>query len=321
MKYVKKPGVLKRVLKWIGLVFLAQIILLNISAALHAYKLTHFFNPAITGSKKSPQNIFNKTWKLFAGSRIKKSVIGELPSFEFDTVRLKTRNNLDIEAWYCPLDSSKGTVILFHGILSNRSYLLREAAEFRKSGFNVMLVDLRAHGNSGGNTSTIGFLESEEVQLAYNYAINRFNKKIFLYGVSMGAVIITKAIYDYGMKPDGVILEMPFASLHDHMKARARTLGFPEQPFGVLVTFWTGLECGFNGFNHTTSRYAGKINCPVLMQWGARDNFVSRSETDKIFDHIASPDKKLVVYKNAGHESLLYNEPQKWRNEIREFLE
>ena len=322
MKNVKKPGFLRRVLKWIGWVVLVQVILLNISSALHAYKLTHFYkNKTVPGSKKSSQNIFTKTWKLFAGSGIAKSVITQLPQFEYETVQLITRNDLNIEAWYSSVDSSKGTIILFHGISSNKSFLIPEAAEFRKSGFNVMLVDLRAHGNSAGNTCTLGFLESEEVKLAYDYAMSRFSKKIFLFGVSMGAVIIAKAIYDYGLKPEGVIMEMPFASLHDYMKARARTLGFPEQPFGALVTFWTGLEQGYNGFNYVASRYAEKINCPVLMQWGGKDNFVLQSETEEIFEHIASPNKTLVLYNNAGHESLLNNEPEKWINEIHEFLE
>ena len=322
MKNVKKSHRFSRILKWIGWVLLAQIILLNVSAALHAYKLTHFYsNAGSANAKTTSRNIFSKTWKLFVGPRIVKSLIRELPQFEFETIRLKTRNNLNIEAWYCPVDSAKGTVILFHGISSNKSFLIPEASEFRKSGFNVMLVDLRAHGNSGGSNCTIGFLESEEVSLAYDYATKRLSKKIFLYGVSMGAVIITKAISEYGLKPEGVILEMPFASLYDHMKARVRTLGFPEQPFGVLVTFWTGLERGFNGFNHKTSFYSEKVYCPVLMQWGAKDNFALKSETNEIFAHLASSNKKLVIYKNAGHESLFYNEPEKWKNEIREFLE
>ena len=43
-------------------------------------------------------------------------------------------------------------------------------------------------------------------------------------------------------------------------------------------------------------------------------------ETDKIFKAIASKNKKLVVYENAGHESLLIKEPEKWRTEIEIFF-
>ncbi len=91
--------------------------------------------------------------------------------------------------------------------------MLAEAYEFRYQGYNVLMVDFRAHGNSGGNTTTIGVREAEEVKLAYDYVSQMGEKKIILWGSSMGAVAIAKAVADYDIKPAGVILEMPFASL------------------------------------------------------------------------------------------------------------
>jgi alpha-beta hydrolase superfamily lysophospholipase len=139
----------------------------------------------------------------------------------------------------------------------------------------------------------------------------------------MGAVVVSKAIAAYDLKPSGVILEMPFASLQTHLRARARLLGFGgvgEKPFGFLVTLWIGLERGFNGFKDQTSRYVSKMSCPVLMQWGDADNIVLNSETDRIYHAIASPQKKLVIYENAGHESLLQKDPARWRMEVEGFL-
>ena len=174
-----------------------------------------------------------------------------------------------------------------------------------------------------GRKTTIGFRESEEVKLAYDYAVKNGDSSIFLWGTSMGAVAIAKAVANYDIKPAGIILEMPFASLQSHLRARVRSngfSGFPEKPFAFLVTCWTGIERGYNGFKFKTDRYASKINCPVLMQWGARDNTVLKYETDKVFNAIASKNKKLVIYENADHESFLQNNPIKWRNEVEGFL-
>jgi len=311
-------------LRWIGWVLIVQFILINISAALYAYKLTHVYNdPALRNSKPS-KNILVKTWRLFTGPRQAKSVNTETPTFLVDTVTLKTGKGIVIDAWYGKTDSvSKGTVILFHGITANKGMIINEAAEFRYQGYNVMLVDYRAHGNSGGQTTTIGIRESEEVKLAYDYVAGKGEKNIFLWGNSMGAVVVTKAIADYDLKPAGVILEMPFGSLQAHLRARARALGFqglPEKPFGFLVTWWMGVERGFNGFKHQTASYAKKVNCPVLMQWGAGDNYVRQDETDKVFNAIASTNKKLIVYDRARHESLVQNDPVKWRIETERFL-
>jgi esterase/lipase len=116
---------------------------------------------------------------------------------------------------------------------------------------------------------------------------------------------------------------MPFASLQSHIRARARLLGFRgfgEKPFGFFVTFWIGIERGFNGFKDQTVTYVAKINCPVLMQWGAMDNTVLKYETDMIYGSIASPNKKLVIFDHAGHESLIRNDSAKWRSEVGKFL-
>jgi alpha-beta hydrolase superfamily lysophospholipase len=315
---------LPSILRWVLWVLLAQFILFNISASLYAYKLSHFYNDSSLRNATPSQNVFTKTWRLFSGPRLPKSVVSHSPSFTFDTVTFKTASGIFIDAWYAQTDSiSKGTVILFHGVTVNKQDVMTEAGEFRFLGYNVLMVDFRAHGNSGGNTTTIGVREAEEIKLAYDYILKAGEKKIILWGSSMGAVTIAKAVADYELKPAGVILEMPFASLQDHLKARARMIGFsgfPEKPFGLFVTLWMGIERGFNGFKHQTTRYVKQIKCPVLLQWGALDIYVMKTETDRIYSNISSPDKKLVIYDHANHESFAENDPLKWRIEVGRFL-
>ena len=310
--------------RWILWVLLVQFLLINISAAFYAYKFTHVYADPSLRNAKSAKNVFVKTWRLFTGPRQPKSIITEVPTFPFDTVILKTGNGINIDCWYSKKDSAaKGTVILFHGISANKGMLLNEAGEFLYLGYNILLIDFRAHGNSGGKTTTIGVQESEEVKLAYDFISAQGEKNIFLWGSSMGAVVVAKAIAGYGLKPSGTMLEMPFASLQSHLRARARAQGFegvPEKPFGFFVAFWMGIERGFNGFKHNMVSYAAKVNCPVLMQWGALDNYVQKNETDKVYTAIASTNKKLVIYERAAHESFVQNDPAKWRIEVERFL-
>ena len=310
----------RSVFKWIGWVLLVQLILINVSSSLYAYKLTHFYNN-VPESGMGDGNIFTKSWKLFTGPRYPRSTISLVPIFKYDTVVFTTAKGKKIDAWYGAADSAaKGTVILFHGITNTKSALLDETNEFRYLGYNVLMVDFRGHGNSETNNTTIGVRESEEVKLAYEYIKQKGEQTVFLYGTSMGAVSIAKSIADNGLKPSGVILEMPFLSLQTYLKAKARLLGFPGQPFAFFTTFWIGAERGFNGFGHRTTRYVSKINCPVLLQWGTLDNFVLPAEIQKIYDATASSQKKLVIYEGAQHESFLRKDPDKWRTEIEGFL-
>jgi alpha-beta hydrolase superfamily lysophospholipase len=311
---------IRSALRWIGWVLLAQFILINISAALYADKLTRYYSDVPVDYTNSSGNIFTKSWKLFTGPRYTRPVVSAVPVFPYDTVQLTTRKGIHIDAWYAPADSAaRGTVIFFHWITGTKISLLDEVNEFRYQGLNVMMVDFRGHGNSGGNTTTMAVRESEEVKLAYEYIKTKGEKKIFLYGSSMGAVAITKAIADYGLQPAGVILDAPFFSLQSYLKARARMLGFPGQPFAFFTSFWIGVEKGFNGFKHQTSRYVKSITCPVLLQWGSLDNYVLPAEIQKIFEATAAAQKKLVIYEGAQHESLLRQNAAKWRSEVEAF--
>jgi uncharacterized protein len=312
---------LPSIVRWILWVLIVQFVLINISAAIYAYRLTRFYDDPALRNPSSSGNILTKTWKLFTGPKQPRAIITEHPVFAYDTVTMKTSSGLNIEAWYGRADSTaKGTVILFHGIMNTKGNLLDEAYEFRYWGFNVMLVDFRAHGNSQGSSTTIGISEGEEVKLAMEHVAGRGEKNIFLFGVSLGAVAIARAINEYGLQPAGIILEMPFLSLQTYLKGRARLLGFPAQPFAMLTTFWIGLERGYNGYRHKTTRYAKNVGCPVLMQCGALDKFVLLSESEKIYNAIVATDKKLVVYEKAQHESFLRHDEQKWRTETEHFL-
>lgn len=324
---MKKPLIkpkLRKYLKWVGWALLVQFILFNISAAMYAYKFTHIYDAPPQSGKPRKPNVLTRTWRLFSGPLQTKSPVSPLPVFAYDTITLKTENGTSIDAWYAKPDSgAKGTVILLHGLLANKGVLTPEAAEFRYLGYNILMVDFRAHGNSSGRITTMGMKEAEEVKLAYDFISSKGEKNIFIYGISMGAVAVSRATAKYDLKPSGLILEMPFATLQSHIRGRARVQGYKGffvKPFSFLVTFWIGAERGLKSFKHQTADYARKINCPVLLQWGANDAYVLKDETDKVYNAIASPVKKLVVYENAGHESLLQNDPGRWRTETEAFL-
>src|SRR5436189_1031471 len=310
-----------RIFKWIGNVLLVQLILINISAAFHTYRITHYYSDdKVRNQQPSQGKLFLRTWRMMTGKKLAKSLIQYYPTIPYDTVLLTMGNGKKLEAWYMKADSAKGTVILFHGLGSNKGNVLGEALEFNSFGYNTMLIDMRAHGNSEGMVSSLGYDESEEVKLAYDHVSKKGEKNIVLWGMSLGAVIISKAMWQYDLKPQKIILEMPFDRLQDHIRARARISGFPGEPFGFFVTFWTGLEQGYWGYGHRTSRYVKNINCPVLLQWGNSDEYVMKEETERIFASIKSSKKKLEIYDGAGHGPLISGNQLKWDATVTGFL-
>jgi len=128
-------------------VILFLFILLNVMAAFHAWKLTHNY-PGNSSHIKDPgkMNFWEKTGAVIFGVKNSKPIILEYPSLPYEVINFYTKDSLKIEGWLIKKDSSKGTVILFHGYMSTKASLLDEAKVFYDLGYNSFLIDFRAHG-------------------------------------------------------------------------------------------------------------------------------------------------------------------------------
>ena len=300
-------------------IFLLFFITLNLVVICHAYKFTHYYNVGEVKIKlQKDKSSWEKTKDLLLGFDAVKQT-NSIPDSNYKTIYLITKENLKLEAWLMQVQNSMGTVALFHGHGSKKSAVLAEAYSFQKMGYNTLLVDFRAHGNSEGNTCTIGYREAEDVKLAYSYLQQQGEKNIVLWGISLGAATITKAVNDYGITPQKIILEMPFGSLPDAVAGRVSIMGLPKEPITTMLTFWGGIENGFWAFGLKPSEYVKKIKCPVLLQHGSKDSRVTETETKEIFDNI-STNKKWVEYTESAHQSLCTNEHTKWVTEVSLFL-
>src|SRR5262249_31749478 len=84
------------------------------------------------------------------------------------------------------------TIVILPGVKKNRTDVLRAAITLHGAGFNVLVFDGRAHGNSEGRFVTYGFFERRDVESAIDWLIEnkRISRdRIALAGESMGAAI------------------------------------------------------------------------------------------------------------------------------------
>lgn len=258
---------------------------------------------------------------ILFGVRIAKSATTSFPSVPYETVLLHTAGGLRLEGWWIPAKAAKGTVILFHGYNGNKGSLFPEADRFRSLGYHTFLLDFRAHGNSEGYTCSVGYKEAEDVKLAWDYVKEKSNQPIILWGVSMGAAAILKAVPEYGLTPKQLILQCPFATLTDAVKSRMRSVHLPAFPFSQILTFWGGVEQGFWGAGFKPESYARQIHMPVLYFYGKQDIRVMPQETQEVFSHLGTRQKKLYIFPNAGHQSFCGKDSAAWMKEVTAFLQ
>ena len=304
---------LKRII-WISAIL---FLLMNIVAFFHAYKFTHFSDTKEAKTKAANLSLGGKIKALLFGISNPRPANLELPKRSFETITLQS--NKKIECWLIKADSAKGTVILFHGYGGEKSSLLDKADEFLALGYTTLLVDFMGSGGSEGNQTTIGYKEAEEVKTCFDYISSLGEKKIYLFGTSLGAAAILKSIHDFAINPAGIIIECPFGSMYKTTAARFRNMNAPSFPMAGLLVFWGGVQNGFRAFSHNPEEYAKAVKCPALLLYGEKDLNVSRKETDNIYKNLAGI-KYLHLFPQAGHENYLTRFKEEWRNSVFPFL-
>lgn len=314
---IKKRSIYKALIISLLLAF----ILLNIIAYNNAYHFTHFSIAVKTETNKPERLSFTEKLNvLLSGIRKAKSQVDTFPVYPYKYIAI-AKGNDTLSCWLMEVKNSKGLIISFHGYTSNKSQMLPEANAFNGLGYNVLLVDQHGHGQSTGYTTSIGYYEAEDVATAYNYATkNTWTDKIYLHGISMGAVAVLRAASKKLVSPAGIIAECPYGSMLHAAKNRFAIMGFPSFPSAQLLVFWGGLQNGFWAFDNNTIGDAKHISMPVLLHYGGQDKHATPGENKQIFDNLKGH-KAILEFPDAGHESYCKNDPALWRKSVAEFLE
>ncbi len=309
----------KILLRRIGTGCVIMFFLINLVAALHAWRFTHFTDSsALHDEHPEKMSLAQKASILLTGVPNARPVNKSLPIVPYQNVVLQS--NVKLACWYMPADGmSRGSVALLHGYGGEKSGMLPKAMFFHELGYNVLLPDMMGAGGSESVQCTIGYREAENVSSCVRYLKGLGERNIILHGTSMGAAALLKYLHDGGEQPAGIIIECPYGTMYQTVCARFKMVGAPSFPMAALLVFWGGVENGFWAFNHNPATYAKSVKCPALLIFGAKDDRVTRSETEDIYRNLAGT-KRLVVYPEAGHNNYFIRYKKEWMNDVTSFI-
>lgn len=305
---------------WQRLLLLAALgfLAMNVVAAFHAWRFTHFTIEVGTHTDNPEQlTPAQKLWVLLTGIKNPKPVNRQTPDFPYVTIYLNSPNGR-LETWYGAVPHARGTVTLFHGYTSSKGKLLTEAATFRRLGYNVLLTDFAGNGGSEGTVCTVGHHEAADVAAATRW-LQRRPGPVFIYANSMGAVATLRAEAELGVRPTANVLECPYGSMLQTAQSRFRSMHVPPFPMANLLVFWGGVENNFWPFDLDATAYAVRISTPTLLLWGTADPRVTRPETDAIYAALRGP-RQRQDFPGSGHEPYWRRHKALWERTIRGFL-
>src|SRR5207248_5876850 len=130
-------------------------------------------------------------------------------------------------AWFHRGPDDGPSVVILHGNRGCRRDGLPSAEFFAAHDCSVLLVSLRAHGDSTGDINDFGYSARHDVVAAVEFLEKeRPGQRIIIEGHSMGAAAAIFAAAELGKRVAGYILEAPYRDLHRAVHNRA-TLFFP----------------------------------------------------------------------------------------------
>jgi pimeloyl-ACP methyl ester carboxylesterase len=148
---------------------------------------------------------------------------------------LTSADGTRLAGWYVPAASESGptgpTVVLVHGWGSNKSAMLDRAALLHDR-YNLLLVDLRNHGQSEDAATTQGVREADDVHAIIDWLErSKAPERIALFGVSMGGVTALNEA-DADERIDAVVVESTHATIANAAQARIEEAGYPLSLLG-----------------------------------------------------------------------------------------
>ena len=245
-------------------------------------------------------------------------------SHEYETVTIKSRDGLTLYGSLIKHDAARGTVIMFHGYRTfGECDFSADADHYYSFGYNLLLVDQRACGRSGGRFITFGIRERYDCCEWISYVADRYGMKheIFLGGLSLGGSTVLMASGE-GLPANvkGMISDSAFSSPKDIIGRTIRNkYHLPSGLLMPVMNFWSRLIAGISLDEYSTLEAMDTNHTPVLFVHGKEDDYVPWEMTVKAYEKCTAP-KFLYLVEGAEHGVSYMLEPDEYRRRLTEFF-
>ena len=243
---------------------------------------------------------------------------------EFD---VRGRDGAMLRGWKVRAAKPNGAwILLFHGVADNRYGMEEHARLLLQSGYTVVMMDSRAHGASGGEIATYGWLERTDTSEVINeLERTEHPEHIFALGNSMGAGIALQAAAA-DPRIEAVAAEAPFANLQE---AAYDYAGLQRWPFlgktffapGPWVLILRGQYLAGFAASAVSPVEAVKARAfPLLLICDGADVVLPCRHSEKIL-RAAGRGKELWRVPLAMHTGALGAAPEEFRRRVTAFFE
>ena len=265
----------------------------------------------------------------YSMTRVERTAVEQDPALaglDYEDVSFPSlEDDLTLHGCFLPAPDSQEVIIMVHGADQHRADpsigMLSIASELVEHGYNVLMFDLRGHGESEGNMMSAGYYEKRDLNGAVEYVKGRGFQRIGVLGFSVGAATALMATAENG-DIKALVTDSCFADLKDMMEPeftkRTRFPKFFLGPLLFLVKIMYGVD--FNAVRPVAvvSQIAPR---PVFFIHGEDDETVPLEHAYRLHQASHNPQNQLLVVRGAGHVKSYMTYPEEYINRLTGFFD
>lgn len=217
------------------------------------------------------------------------------------------------------------TVILIHGLYQNRSMSVDYISTYARLGFNVLLIDLRGHGESGG-IITWGQTEIKDIDTWCDYLRNTQKQRIIgIHGVSLGGAFallhsgfsLHHADFYVEDSSYGDLKSLYYNHLHNmiQLPANSKMLDI-LWTYSQICMYW---HTGATLDDLSPQKAVQKDDAPILFLHCDGDTLIPPATVYDLYNKCHAP-KQMYMFKNTGHAQGITDYPEEYNQVIYDFL-
>ncbi|MBN2548802.1 MAG: alpha/beta fold hydrolase [Anaerolineales bacterium] len=249
-------------------------------------------------------------------------------SLPCEQVFFNSRDGLRLRGWLVLLPDEMNEaqprlpaplIILAHGRGGSCSQMLLHAKALAQAGYSSLLLDLRAHGKSQGDTSTFGMLEADDILGAVDYLLTRpevDRERLGALGVSLGAqAVLTAALVEPSIR--AVVLDGLGALTQADLIAKktnllTRLAAFLNAPVYRLADYMSGIHP-----QEGNRKALGRLGRPILLISAGKGG---EQALNRSFYKAAREPRRLWEIPRAHHAAGITDAHTQYRQRVNSFF-
>ena len=257
--------------------------------------------------------------------RVRSNMTPERLNLESDSLEWMSHDSIVLSGYWVKAnaESSKGVMILIHGIGGCKEHFLPLSHKLASKGIESVLFDGRAHGKSEGDYVTYGYREKQDISIIVDSILARQPESaIGIWGNSLGGAIAIQAL-ELDHRIDFGIIESTFTELDDIVYDYKHRLtgGLGMRFISDYALKRAGVLAGFDPDDIKPIESVKNINVPMFIGHGDADESISVQYGKGLYDSLKTADKELFIVPGAGHFNLMKIGGQDYEKSVFGFIE